>query len=84
MELIKLEIIDDQGKVVKSIITNEEQYTKFLDYTDDIMWPTNNPFEWPNQQIVILDSSSSPVEINLNPLSWWRKTVVGSIKEDEA
>lgn len=82
MELIKLEIMDDQGRVVKNIIINEEQYTKFLDDTDDIMWPTNNPFEWPNKQFIILDSTSNPVEINLNPLSWWRKTVVGSIKED--
>lgn len=82
MELIKLEIMNDQGRVVKSVITTEEQYTKFLDATDDIMWPTNNPFEWPNNQFIILDSTSNPVEINLNPLSWWRKTVVGSIKED--
>lgn len=84
MELIKLEIMNDQGRDVKIIITTEEQYSKFLDYIDDIMWPTTNPFAWPNRQFIILDSTSTPVEINLNPLSWWRKTVVGSIKEDEA
>lgn len=83
MELLKLEILNDHNKVIQSVITTQEEYDKFLNEVPEILPSTNNPYEWPNCQINILDSDSDPVPININPLSHWRTTVVGSIKEDE-